>query len=252
MLQQFMLASKTAIVTGAAQGIGQAIALGYAQAGAKVAGVDINPQPQTAQMVKEAGGQYLEILADLSVFCDFDAVIEKTIAEYGQLDILVNNAGITRRAPLLEFTEEDWQTVIDVNQSAVFFNAQKAARQFVKQNTGGKIINIASVSAFEGGMKIPAYTAAKAAVKAITMSMSNEWAKLGINVNAIAPGFTITPLTQPMRGEADRVKEMMTRIPIGRWAEPQDMAGAAIYLASAASSYVSGATLVVDGGYLGR
>ncbi|MDR1904774.1 MAG: glucose 1-dehydrogenase [Treponema sp.] len=251
-LNQFSLSGKTAVITGCSQGIGNAIAAAMAEAGADVVGVDIVPQPCTKKKVEETGRCYLELEADLVDCTAFDDVVDKTIERFGHLDILVNNAGITRRNMAVDFSEEAWDAVIAINQKAVFFNAQKAARQFIKQKTPGKIINIASVNAFEGGVKVIAYTAAKAAVRMITMAMSNEWASLGINVNAIAPGFTVTQLTEPMRGEEDRVKEMMTRIPIGRWAKPDDMAGAAVFLASPASSYISGATIVVDGGYLGR
>jgi len=251
-LEQFRLDGKTAIVTGCSQGIGRAIATGLAQAGANITGVDIHPQEETRKQVEAAGREFLECTANLAEEAAFDDVIAKTVARFGHLDILVNNAGITRRQPAIDFTREDWDAVIAVNQSAVFFCAQKAARQYIKQGTPGKIVNIASVSACEGGMKTVAYNAAKAAVKGVTMSMSNEWARYNINVNAIAPGFTVTQLTAPMRGEQHRVDEMMTRIPMGRWAEPEDMAGAAVYLCSQAASYVSGTTIVVDGGYLGR
>ncbi|MGI6160522.1 MAG: glucose 1-dehydrogenase [Christensenellales bacterium] len=251
-LDKFKLDGKIAIVTGCSQGIGKAIATGLAQAGANIVGVDVSSLDETEKCVKDAGQEFLAVSVDLSDTSAFDKVIDETVKRFGRLDILVNNAGITRRAMAIDFTEQDWDAVIAVNQTAVFFNSQKAARQFIKQKSTGKIINIASVNAFDGGLKVVAYVAAKSAVRAVTMSMSNEWAQYGINVNAIAPGFVVTQMTGPMRSEEHRVKEMMTRIPIGRWAEPEDMAGAAVFLASDASNYMSGSTVIVDGGYLGR
>lgn len=251
-MDRFRLYGKTAIVTGSGRGIGRAIALGLADAGADVVGVDIRAQPETKAAVEATGRRFLSVSADLSTPANFDAVIEAAVSAFGAIHILVNNAGITRRKPALDFSEEEWNAVISVNQTAVFFNAQRAVRQFVRQGTPGKIVNIASVSAYEGGMKIAAYTATKAAVVAITKTMSNEWSRYQVNANAVAPGFIHTDMTEPMRGEKHRVKEVMARVPLQRWGAPEDIAGAVIFLASDAAAFVNGTTLVVDGGYMGR
>ena len=251
-IDKFKLDGKTAIVTGSRQGIGQAVAVALAQAGADIVGVDIREQDETKAKILAAGKKYLSLVTDLSDTSNFDTVIEKSVKYFGAVHILVNNAGITRRNPALDFMEEDWDLVMALNLKAVFFNSQKIVRQFIRQRTPGKIINTASVCAFEGGMKIAAYTAAKAGVVAITKTMANEWSQYGINTNAVAPGFTKTQLTEPMRGEENRVKEVMSRVPLGRWAKPEEIAGAFVYLASEAASFVNGTTIVIDGGYLGR
>ncbi|MGE4484263.1 MAG: glucose 1-dehydrogenase [Oscillospiraceae bacterium] len=251
-MDKFRLDGKVAIVTGCGRGIGQAIAKAMAEAGADVVGVDVFPQPETKEIVEAVGKGYEEVIIDLSNSDNFNIAIEQGVKRFGAVHILCNNAGITRRNPAIDFTEEDWDAVLAVNVRAVFFNAQKFVRQLIKQGTPGKIVNTASVSAYEGGKKIAAYTAAKAGVVAITMTMSNEFSQFGVNSNAVAPGFTYTNMTAAMRGEADRTKEVLARVPLDRWAQPDEIASAFVFLASDAASFVNGTTLVVDGGYMGR
>ena len=181
-----------------------------------------------------------------------DQIVEQTVGHFGKIDILVNAAGITRRFMAIDVLEKDWQDVLDVNLTALFFICQRVARQFIKQGGGGKIINIGSMTSFQGGIRVIPYTASKAAVRGITMHMCNEWADKGIHVNCIAPGYMITDMTAPMRSEPSRMAETNTRIPMNRWGVPEDLAGAAIYLASAASDYVNGFTIAVDGGFLAK
>lgn len=181
-----------------------------------------------------------------------DRIIQKTIEDFGHVDILVNNAGIIKREDCIDFSEASWDSVMAVNAKTVFFFSQAVAKQFVKQQTGGKIISVASMLSFQGGIRVPSYTASKSAVKGITMSMANEWAKYGINVNAIAPGYMATNNTKALRQDADRSEAILERIPAGRWGTPDDIMGAAVFLASSASDYVNGFTIAVDGGWLGR
>jgi 2-dehydro-3-deoxy-D-gluconate 5-dehydrogenase len=252
-LDSFRLSGKTALVTGASTGIGQAIAAALAQAGADIAGVYHNaPCAATADLVRQAGRSFYPIQADLSSAELAESIVDEAVAEYGRLDILVNNAGIIRRGPALEFTPADWDAVMDVDLKSLFFLSQAAARQFRRQGTGGKIIQVASVLSFQGGIRVASYTAAKSGVMGLTRLLANEWAQHGINVNAIVPGYTITDNNAVLRQDEKRSAEILARIPAGRWALPEDMAGAAIFLASAASDYVHGAALVVDGGWLAR
>lgn len=246
----FDLSGKTAIVTGASGGIGQAIAVALAGAGARIAGVARSSQEDTAQAVQAQGGAYLAIKADLSSIEPVERILDETIAWAGRADILVNNAGILRRADPLEFSEKDWDDVVNIDLKSVFFLAQAFARRAVARGGAAKIINVASILAQVGGIRVPSYTASKHGVAGLTKLLANEWAAKGINVNAIAPGYVRTDATQALQDDPLRNKALLSRIPAGRWGEPADMAGAAIFLASRASDYCHGTILVVDGGWL--
>jgi len=250
-LDKFKLDGKVAIVTGAARGLGQALAVGMAEAGADVAAVDILETTGTESIIKNLGRKSTGIKADLAKKTDREAIVSKTVKELGRVDILFNNAGIIRRAPFTEFTEKDWEDVIAINQSAVFYLSQLVVAQFIKQG-GGKIINTASMLSFQGGILVPSYTASKSAVMGLTRLMANELAKYHINVNAIAPGYMATDNTAPLRADKDRNKAILDRIPAGRWGEPDDLKGVAVFLASEASDYINGYTIAVDGGWLAR
>ena len=249
-LDSFSLKGKVAIVTGSNTGLGQGISRAFAEAGAKVAGVSRRPSTETEQML--GGDNFYNILADLSSTAVIPEVVEKCLQRFGRIDILVNNAGIIKRQDSIEFTEENWDSVLNVNLKTVFFLTQAVAKQFIAQGTGGKVINIASMLSYQGGIRVPSYTASKSAVRGITMTLANEWAKYGINVNAIAPGYMATNNTQALRQDEERSSDILARIPAGRWGTPADLEGAAVFLASAASDYVNGFTLAVDGGWLGR
>jgi 2-deoxy-D-gluconate 3-dehydrogenase len=251
-LDAFQLTGKVAIVTGARTGLGQGMALGLAEAGADIVGIDINHLEETQKGVEERGRRFLGIEADLSNIGVIGQIVERTVREYGKVDILVNNAGIIRRADALEFSEKDWDDVMNINLKTVFFFAQAVARQFVKQKTGGKIINIASLLSFQGGIRVPSYTASKSGVMGITRLLANEWAKYDININAIAPGYMATDNTAPLRQDPKRSEDILQRIPAGRWGSPEDLQGVAVFLASEASRYVNGYTIAVDGGWLAR
>jgi 2-deoxy-D-gluconate 3-dehydrogenase len=251
-LDKFKLDGKVAIVTGASTGLGQGMAIALAEAGADIVGVDYVPCTETKQKIESIGRRFLEIQANLMTIEPINMIIEKTIQEFGKLDILVNNAGIIRRCDAIDFTEKDWDDVLAINLKTVFFFCQAAARQFIKQGTGGKIINIASMLSFQGGIRVPSYTASKSGVAGITRALANEWAKYNINVNAIAPGYMATNNTQPLREDPQRSAEILSRIPAGRWGTPEDLQGAVVFLASAASDYVNGCILNVDGGWLAR
>ncbi|ADQ41453.1 2-deoxy-D-gluconate 3-dehydrogenase [Caldicellulosiruptor acetigenus I77R1B] len=251
-LDKFRLDGKVAIVTGASTGLGQGMAIALAEAGADIVGVDYVPCTETKQKIESIGRRFLEIQANLMTIEPINMIIEKTIQEFGKLDILVNNAGIIRRCDAIDFTEKDWDDVLAINLKTVFFFCQAAARQFIKQGTGGKIINIASMLSFQGGIRVPSYTASKSGVAGITRALANEWAKYNINVNAIAPGYMATNNTQPLREDPQRSAEILSRIPAGRWGTPEDLQGAVVFLASDASEYVNGCILNVDGGWLAR
>jgi 2-deoxy-D-gluconate 3-dehydrogenase len=246
------LKGKIAIVTGGTRGLGQGIAVGLAEAGADIVCVGRSDHTETKDKIVALGRQYLELKLDVSELDAPERIVEQTIDTFGRVDILVNAAGITRRAMALDVTREQWQDVIDVNLTSLFFLSQAVARQFIKQESSGKIINIGSMTSFQGGVKVIPYTASKAAVRMITMHMCNEWAKYGIYINCIAPGYMITDMTAPMRSEASRMAETNTRIPMERWGVPEDLAGAAVFLASEASNYVNGFTIAVDGGFLAK
>lgn len=251
-LDKFRLDGKVAIVTGASTGLGQGMAIALAEAGADIVGVDYVPCTETKQKIESIGRRFLEIQANLMTIEPINMIIEKTIQEFGKLDILVNNAGIIRRCDAIDFTEKDWDDVLAINLKTVFFFCQAAARQFIKQGTGGKIINIASMLSFQGGIRVPSYTASKSGVAGITRALANEWAKYNINVNAIAPGYMATDNTKPLREDPVRSAEILSRIPAGRWGTPEDLQGAVVFLASAASDYVNGCILNVDSGWLAR
>ena len=251
-LDAFKLDGRVAVVTGSSTGLGQGIAVALAEAGADVAGVDYVASSETKKTVETLGRRFLEIVADLSSLAPVAGIIEDTVRTLGRVDVLVNNAGIIRRQDAVDFTEKDWDDVMNINAKTVFFLSQAAARRFIAQGSGGKIINIASMLSFQGGIRVPSYTASKSAVMGMTRLMANEWAKHGINANAIAPGYMATNNTAALRADQERSKAILDRIPAGRWGTPADVQGAAVFLASAASDYVNGYTLAVDGGWLAR
>lgn len=248
----FDIKDKVAIVTGANTGLGQAICVAYAKAGAKVLGVARRSCAETKAKIDAIGGIFNECTADLSSTTPIDNIIKTAIDLYGTVDILVNNAGIIKRADAVDVTEEDWDSVINVNQKVVFFLSQAFARIVFAQNKKGKIINIASMLSYQGGIRVPAYCASKSAVIGFTRSLCNEWASKGINVNGIAPGYMETNNTEQIRSDSKRNDAILERIPQGRWGRPEDIAGAAIFLASEASDYINGFTIAVDGGWLAR
>src|ERR1051325_9767524 len=251
-LDQFKLDGRVALVTGASAGLGQAIAIALAEAGADVAchGNTRSPE-ETCKKIKRAGRHGFSVTGDLASKETAKSLVEATTQQFGRLDILVNNAGTIRRALAVDYPEEDWASVIEVNLSAVFRLSQLDGRQMIAQGSG-KIINIASLLSFQGGITVPAYAASKGGVAQLTKALANEWAGKGINVNAIAPGYMRTSNTQALQQDETRNRQILERIPAGRWGEPSDLAGAAVFLASAASDYVNGHVLVIDGGWMGR
>jgi 2-deoxy-D-gluconate 3-dehydrogenase len=251
MANPFDLSGKVAIVTGANTGIGQAIALALAGAGADIACVGRSPATETVERIRALGRQGVVIPADLSTIEPVDRVVAETIAVLGRLDILVNNAGIIRRADAVDFTEADWDAVIDTNLKSVFFLTQAAGRHMIAQGSG-KVINIASMLTFQGGIRVPSYTASKSGIGGLTKLLANEWAGKGINVNAIAPGYIATNNTAALQADEARNRSILDRIPAGRWGEASDLGGAAVFLASDAAAYVQGHILAVDGGWLAR
>ena len=251
-LEQFSLDGKVAIVTGASRGLGQGMALALAQAGADIVGVGVSASSATGAAVAQAGRRYLAIEADLTDQARVPDIIARSKQVFGRVDILVNNAGTIRRNDLLDFTERDWDEVMDLNLKTLFFLSQAVAREFVAQGEGGRIINIASMLSFQGGIRVASYTSSKSGVKGLTMLMANELASHGITVNAIAPGYMATDNTEQLRNDEKRNAEILARIPAGRWGQPEDLAGAVVFLASPAASYVNGHTLAVDGGWLAR
>lgn len=251
-LDLFKLNGKVALVTGGARGLGQGLALAMAEAGADVATVDVLEQTETKAKIEALGRKSVSIIADLSKTTDIPRIIDTTVKALGRLDILFNNAGIIRRADLVDFTEKDWDDVININQRTVFFLSQAAAKTMIKQGHGGRIINTASMLSFQGGIRVPSYTASKSAILGLTRLFANELAPHKINVNAIAPGYMATDNTAPLRADEKRSAEILGRIPAGRWGTPDDLKGAAVFLASAASEYINGYTIAVDGGWLSR
>jgi 2-deoxy-D-gluconate 3-dehydrogenase len=251
-LDKFRLDGKVAIVTGAARGLGQGIAVGLAEGGADVALVDILSTEETAGKIKSLNRKAICIKADLISLDCINPIIDTTLDNLGQINILFNNAGIIRRAPITEFSKKDWDDVININQKTLFFLSQTVAKVMIKQGNGGKIINTASLLSFQGGILVPSYTASKSAVMGLTRLMANELVKYNINVNAIAPGYMATDNTAPLRADPVRSKEILDRIPAGRWGTPDDLKGVAVFLASDASSYINGYTIAVDGGWLAR
>jgi 2-deoxy-D-gluconate 3-dehydrogenase len=251
-LNMFSLEGKTALVTGANTGLGQGICEAYAKAGANVIGVARRSCEETANEIAKIGGSFTEVIADLSDISVIPDIVEKANAAYGRVDILVNNAGIIKRCDAVDVTVEDWDAVININEKMVFFICQAFAKGWIADGKGGKIINIASMLSYQGGIRVPAYTASKSAIMGLTKELANEWASHNINVNAIAPGYMATNNTQNLRNDENRSDEILSRIPAGRWGTPADIAGAAIFLSSSASDYVNGFTLAVDGGWLAR
>lgn len=251
-IDSFNLQGKVAIVTGCDTGLGQAMAIGLAQAGCKVVGVNYIEPTETVNIMNEAGHTFLDMRANLLKQDDIPNIIEKTISEFGKVDILVNNAGIIRREDAVDFSEQNWDDVMNINSKTVFFMAQAVAKQFIAQGNGGKIINIASMLSFQGGIRVPSYTASKSAVMGITRAMANEWAKDNINVNAIAPGYMATNNTTALRADKARNTAILERIPAERWGTPEDVAGPCVFLASKAADYINGYTIAVDGGWLAR
>jgi 2-deoxy-D-gluconate 3-dehydrogenase len=249
-LDKFKLDEKVAIVTGSNTGLGQGFAIAFAEAGAKVVGVSRRDSSETEAII--GSDKFFNIIADLGCVSCVSDIVRKTVERFGRVDILVNNAGIIRRDDSLVFGEKDWDDVMNVNLKSLFFLSQAVARQYVSQNSGGKIINVASMLSFQGGIRVPSYTSSKSAVKGLTMTLANEWAKYRINVNAIAPGYMATNNTEALRADETRNKAILERIPAGRWGTPEDIMGAGIFLASEASDYVNGYTIAVDGGWLGR
>ena len=252
MANPFSLEGKVALVTGANTGIGQGIAIALAAAGADIAAAGRSEPSDTQKAVEALGRKFLSIKADFGSVEPVQRVVDETVAAFGKVDILVNNAGIIRRADSIEFTEADWDAVMDTNLKVVFFLTQAFAKQALKQETGGKVINIASLLSFQGGIRVPSYTAAKSGLAGLTKILANEWATKGINVNAIAPGYFDTNNTEALRADQDRNAAILARIPAGRWGRPEDIGGAAVFLASSAADYVQGITLPVDGGWLAR
>jgi 2-dehydro-3-deoxy-D-gluconate 5-dehydrogenase len=251
-LDAFKLDGKVALVTGASTGLGAAIAKALAEAGANVACHGNTHAPDTTCAdVTNRGQEALALLGDLSERQTPQRLIEETIDHFGRLDILVNNAGLIRRAPATDYSEEDWATVIEVNLSSVFRMAQLAGRHMIERG-GGKIVNIASLLSFQGGISVSAYAASKGGVAQLTKALANEWAAKNINVNAIAPGYMRTDNTKALQQDETRNRQILERIPAGRWGEPGDISGAAVFLCSAASDYINGHVLLIDGGWMGR
>jgi 2-deoxy-D-gluconate 3-dehydrogenase len=252
-LDSFKLDGKVALVTGSSAGLGASMAVALAEAGANIVAHGNSRRPdKTCELIKGAGRRGLGLLGDLADKAVPQKLIAQTLDAFGQLDILINNAGTIRRAPAVDYTEEDWATVIEVNLSSVFRLSQLAGREMITRGRGGKIINIASVLSFQGGITVPAYAASKGAVAQLTKALANEWAKHRINVNAIAPGYMRTDNTAGLQADQNRNRQILERIPAERWGEPEDLAGAAVFLSSSASDYLHGHVLVVDGGWMGR
>lgn len=251
-VENFQLNGKVAMVTGCNTGLGQGMALALAQAGADIVGVNFADPEETPSLIAATGRKFFDIPADVSHIDKLPQLIEQAVQMAGRIDILVNNAGIIRREDAINFSEKDWDEVMDVNLKSVFFLSQAAAKQFIAQGQGGKIVNIASMLSFQGGIRVPSYTASKSGVMGLTRLLANEWGKHGINVNAIAPGYMATNNTAALRADESRNAEILGRIPAGRWGLPSDLAGPVVFLASKASDYVQGYTVAVDGGWLAR
>jgi 2-dehydro-3-deoxy-D-gluconate 5-dehydrogenase len=251
MANPFSLEGKVALVTGANTGLGQGIAVALAEAGADIAAAGIQAPTETEEKVRALGRRFVSIEANLITIEPVQRIVEQTLAGLGRLDILVNNAGLIRRADAVDFSEKDWDDVMNVNIKSAFFMSQAAGRHFIASG-GGKIINIASMLSFQGGIRVPSYTASKSGIAGITRLLANEWANKNINVNAIAPGYMATDNTAQLRADEERSAQILGRIPAGRWGQPTDLGGAAVFLASTASDYVNGAIIPVDGGWLAR
>jgi 2-deoxy-D-gluconate 3-dehydrogenase len=252
-IDRFKLSERVALVTGASTGFGAAIAIALAEAGAQVACHGNTRSPEsTCERINSAGGVAHAISGDLSEASAAKRIVDQTLERFGRIDILINNAGTIRRAPAVDYSDDDWAAVIEVNLSSVFRLCKLAGRQMIESGRGGKIVNIASLLSFQGGITVPAYAASKGGVAQLTKALANEWARHGINVNAIAPGYMRTENTKALQADETRNRQILERIPAGRWGEPEDVAGAAVFLSSSASDYVNGHILVVDGGWMGR
>ncbi len=247
----FDLTGKTALVTGASGGLGQGMALGLAEAGANIVVVSYSDCNETIAAIEAIGGKAVQIQADLSDESVLSGVVEQSIAAFGAIDILVNNAGIIRRTPAADHAWKDWHDVVDINMNTVFFPSQLIGKHMIARGSG-KIISIASMLSYQGGINVPGYTASKHAVAGITKALANEWAGKGINVNAIAPGYMETNNTAPIIADENRYRSITERIPAGRWGTPEDLKGPVVFLASKASDYLNGHVLCVDGGWLAR
>lgn len=247
----FDLTGKVALVTGGSKGLGKAIAIGLAKSGADIAILNRNIPDEVIEEIKSYGVKCRGYEFDLREFNKYDELISSVVKDMGTIDILVNNAGVQKRHPSVEFPKEDWDFVTDINCDAVFFMCQKVGKIMIEKGYG-KIINLASLLSFQGGLTVPAYAAAKGAVIQFTKSLSNEWAKLGINVNCISPGYMATEMNTALINDETRNRQILERIPAGRWGKPEDIAGTAVFLASSASDYINGFTIAVDGGWLGR
>ncbi len=251
-MERFSLKGKTALVTGSSRGLGAEIAVALAEAGASVAVHGSRSAPEaTKNLVSKAGRESLALVGDVSDAAVCVSLVEQVVKYFGRIDILVNNAGIIRRAPAIEYSDEDWKAVLDTDLTSVFLLTRQAGKHMLAQGSG-KIINIASLLTFQGGILVPAYAAAKGAVGQLTKAFANEWAAKGVNVNAIAPGYMATDNTEALRANPERSRQILERIPAGRWGNPEDLAGAAVYLASSASDYMHGHVMVIDGGWLCR
>ena len=252
MVQLFDISGKTALVTGANTGIGMGIAIGLAEAGANIVAVGRTTPDETESQIKNLGREFAFVKADLSSIDGLGDIVQRAESKIGVVDILVNNAGIIKRKDALDFTENDWDSVMDVNLKTLFFLTQAVARRMVELDRDGKIINIASMLSFQGGIRVASYTSSKSAVAGLTKTLANEWASKNICVNAIAPGYIATNNTAALRADKKRNAEILERIPAGRWGNASDLVGAAVFLSSAASDYVHGTTIAVDGGWLAR
>lgn len=250
--EMFSLDGKVAIVTGANTGLGQAMAVALAQAGADLALVGRSSPDETVEKVQAIGRNTHVIGADLSSLDPIDLIVGETREVFGGIDVLVNNAGIIKRNDAIDFTVEEWDSVMNVNVRTLFFLSQAVARIMIADRTRGKIINIASMLSYQGGIRVPSYTTSKSGVMGLTRALANEWAAHGVNVNAIAPGYFTTNNTAALQADETRNRQILERIPAGRWGRPSDLGGAVVFLASAASDYVQGVTLPVDGGWLSR
>jgi 2-dehydro-3-deoxy-D-gluconate 5-dehydrogenase len=248
----FDLKGKTAIVTGANTGLGQAISVALAGAGAAIVAVGRSAMDETERLCREAGAGFHSVQADLSTLEPIERIVAEAAGVGERVDILVNNAGIIRRADAIDFSEKDWDDVMNVNLKSTFFLTQAVARRMLADGGGGKVINIASLLSFQGGIRIPSYTASKSGLAGLTRLLACEWAAKGINVNAIAPGYFVTNNTEALRNDPKRSSDILGRIPAGRWGDPGDLGGAAIFLASPAADYIHGVVLPVDGGWLAR
>jgi len=251
-LDAFKLTDKVALVTGCDTGLGQGMAIGLAEAGCDIVGVNRKIPHETAKRVEALGRRFHAIQADLRDQQQLTSIVDQAVAKMGHLDILINNAGTIRRCDAIDFSEKDWDEVMDLNLKSLFFLSQAVARQYIAQGSGGKIINIASMLSYQGGIRVPSYTASKSGVMGLTRLLAYEWAKHNINVNAIAPGYMATNNTQQLREDAERNQEILDRIPAARWGTPEDLQGAAVFLACSAADYINGYTLAVDGGWLAR